>query len=139
MIKVYHNPDSLKLNDPYQDKSIVGKNITQVDFSKLLHVADVETNDLKEAFKSTQNIAGSWTYNKNVKPKVKRQDARSSNMGDVLELDGKMYVITPLGIKELNAEGNIRDNNNVLQESSLMEKRGAQSSVSGLIPDSPQN
>lgn len=71
------------------------------DFSK---VADIDTDDLDEAYSLSQNVTASWACNNEVKSDLKQ--CRSTSMGDILEKAGEYFIVDMFGFKkiELKAE-----------------------------------
>ena len=92
MIKVYHNDMFLA----YILNPSLKKN-------NLHLVAEVDTNDLDEAYRLTNNITNSWIINKGVKA-VEGVQHRSTSVGDLLECNGKSYVVESVGFRELTPE-----------------------------------
>lgn len=74
----------------------------------LLQVAEID-GDLNDAFSLTQNIEDAWAHTDNPKVRFnapagfspKDCGARSTSVGDVMELDGKFYLVASVGFKEL--------------------------------------
>lgn len=64
-----------------------------------IHVADVDTNDLDDAFRLTNNIESSWTENEGVTAHGIR--LRSSMVGDIFELNGEKFVCASIGFEKL--------------------------------------
>lgn len=62
-------------------------------------VASVKTDDLDEAFKLTNSINKPWFNNPQVK--VIKKSRRSTSIGDILEHNGKMFVVVARGFVEL--------------------------------------
>ncbi len=77
MIKVYHNPNFFNY---YMSNA--------VDINELCLVTTVETNNLEEAYSQTQNEEYPWNPD---------CPMRSTSVGDVLELEGKMYIVDSCG------------------------------------------
>jgi len=90
MITVYHNHDFLMY---IIDPSKIGW---------LTKAAIVETEDLQEAYTSTNNIDAPWSENKNTRATT--FSLRSTSAGDVLEQDSKFYVVESCGFRELSNE-----------------------------------
>lgn len=55
---------------------------------------------LDKAYISTNSIHQSWTENANVKCITERP--RSCSVGDVMELNGDFYAVSPVGFKKLD-------------------------------------
>ena len=92
MIKVYHNDMFLA----YILNPSLKKNTVHL-------VAEVDTDDLDEAFRLTNNITHLWVINKGVKA-VEGVQHRSTSVGDLLEWNGKSYVVESVGFRELTSE-----------------------------------
>lgn len=90
MIKVLHNKNFLQY--PFN------KNINK---KELEEVAEVQTEDLEEAFGFTQNIEYSWTECTRVTAK-ENKEYRSTSAGDVLIHNEKYFVVEIVGFKEIN-------------------------------------
>ena len=84
MIKVYHKN---RMND---DKTLDGTTL----------VAEVETNDLEEAFKLTNHIDRAWWENEGVK--LIGEETRSSSMGDVFVINGEQHIVAMCGFEKIN-------------------------------------
>jgi len=114
-IKVYHNP-----------KPSFDSDVTIADVDKYTLVATVATDNLDEAYDLTQNKRGSWSKGEsyewegmtvenadyspaiNVETELPIQSGklyglRSTSMGDILELNGKFYVVDVIGFEELGS------------------------------------
>lgn len=65
-----------------------------------VHVADVDSDDLDVAFEKTNHIDRSWMENEGVTAHGTRQ--RSTSVGDVLEVNGKLYAVSGVGFTALN-------------------------------------
>ncbi len=63
-------------------------------------VAEVDSNDLEQVFELTNSIDRYWGENKGVKLII--QENRSTSVGDIVEMDGKVHVVASLGYKELS-------------------------------------
>lgn len=64
-----------------------------------VEVESVGTRALDEAYKLTQNIHDSWTKNASVQ--TDRERCRSTHIGDVLRVNGKLYVCALVGWEEV--------------------------------------
>jgi hypothetical protein len=71
---------------------------TVKDPGRLIKVAEVDTNSLEDAFRLTNHIDEAWFNNPEVKV-IKK--SRSTSIGDVMELDGKKYIVNDIGFKEV--------------------------------------
>lgn len=86
MIIVYHKREP-RFND------------TEPLFEELERVCSVGVNDLDKAYELTQNLDGPWINNWQVTEML--EPRRSTSVGDVLEKDGKFYLVSMLGFREL--------------------------------------
>ena len=77
----------------------VRKNIKLGNYDK---VAEVDTFDLDVAYRLTNHIHESWTENEGVTAIAEK--VRSTSIGDILEVDGKRYVVDRVGFAELTDE-----------------------------------
>ncbi|SDG17375.1 hypothetical protein [Chitinophaga filiformis] len=85
MVRVYFNPD-YTLDSPLTDDDVKIEN--------LQHIADVDVNDLREAFELCQNTDQPWTSRSEVRPDAVVADGtRSVAPGDVLEFEGEWYLV----------------------------------------------
>jgi len=85
MVRVYFNPD-YTLDSPLTDDDVKIEN--------LQHIADVDVNDLREAFELCQNTDQPWTSKSEVRPDAVVADGtRSVAPGDVLEFEGEWYLV----------------------------------------------
>lgn len=57
-------------------------------------VAVVDTDDLDEAYRLTNHIDKLWWHNEKV---VALRESRSTSIGDVLDVNGKYYVVDRCG------------------------------------------
>lgn len=66
-------------------------------------VAEVDTNDLEKAYELTNNIDIPWVENKGVKAKIltSKISYRSTSTGDLMEKDGKFFVVAECGFREV--------------------------------------
>lgn len=90
MIIVYHNKDFLDIQFD-QPKEISTDLLTKV--------AEVDSNDLDTAFRDTNHIDKDWIENEGVTSLVSRP--RSTSVGDVMEIDGKFFMVASCGFKEM--------------------------------------
>lgn len=98
MITVYHL-DYSKLSDEEQlhvrifpDSAAMNR---LFELGKYTKVAEVDSDNLELAFELTNHIDRSWTENKNVKSLV--DNPRSTSVGDMMELDGRRYMVDSVG------------------------------------------
>lgn len=68
--------------------------------SEVVLVAEVNTNNLDDAYRLTNNIDSGWHANSEVKYLGPPDGCRSTSMGDVLELDGKFHVVAMIGFDD---------------------------------------
>lgn len=62
-------------------------------------VAEVDTDKLDQAFYLTNSIDDYWGLNEGVAEF--NTNHRSTSVGDIMERDGKWYVVAPFGFNEL--------------------------------------
>ena len=62
-----------------------------------IKVAEVETDDLEQAWKLTNHIESSWLENPCIHPLC--LTARSSSVGDLFEYEGNFFICASLGFK----------------------------------------
>jgi hypothetical protein len=98
MIKVFHNGDFLKFG--LKSDSMLRIAAKKIPVKDLQLVATVDTESLDIAYELTNNIDGSWTENENVRSFIGCV-ARSSSIGDILEKDGKKYIVARVGFIEI--------------------------------------
>ena len=75
---------------------------TQPDFdahTNIVNVAVVDTDNLTEAFNSTNHIHSCWMENSCVQAEPGKY--RSTSIGDVLEKNGLRYVVESTGFKPM--------------------------------------
>lgn len=101
MVKVYHVPECLLdiSNTLIQTEQI--KIFASLMFSKFQAVASVNTDILAEAYNLTNHIGYDWTTNGRVNVLVDSNTVRSTSISDVLEMDGRFYVVAALGFAEI--------------------------------------
>lgn len=92
MVKIYHNQET----DCFTDYK-------EIDAANLKLVAEVETDDLEWAFMKTNHIDSRWWYNMDVN--CFDFKARSTSIGDVMELNGKFYVVAKVGFNPIEIKG----------------------------------
>ena len=86
MIKVYHTKnyrEYLRHGAPAQHE----------------YVASVDTDSLDEAFQLTNSIEDSWVKNPEVTTDL--EEARSTSAGDMMERDGKRFIVSNFGFEEV--------------------------------------
>lgn len=110
MIKVYHlKQESLPEAAMWMFMVLNEEQATQAfkafDEGKYYKVAEVECTELEEAYEDTNNIDHPWTENSNVKAFGNRR--RSTSAGDIMEKDGKLYVVGSTGYYERSKDGHI--------------------------------
>ncbi len=88
MIKVFLNTNFIK--DSLSNK-ITGD---------LIHVANIDINNLDAAFFIGQNIEMNWTDSPLVES-ISKEPQRSVSAGDVFEKDGKKWFIKMIGFEEM--------------------------------------
>jgi len=88
MISIFHNQKFLSYE--------MTKKINSDD---LVLVAEVDTDDLEEAYKLTNHIDCNWSNNKKVKT---IQRSRSTSMGDVLIYNNQRYVVAMFGFEKIS-------------------------------------
>jgi hypothetical protein len=68
------------------------------------HVADTKVNTeaqsqmLEQAYTLTQNMIKPWTANRHVTV-VDGDRARSCSIGDLIEIEGQLFMVSPLGFQ----------------------------------------
>lgn len=62
-------------------------------------VAEVETDDLDKAFELTNHISRDWRTNASLRAMPAAR--RSTSVGDLLEKDGRKYLVAMFGFKEI--------------------------------------
>ncbi len=100
-MKILHLPDSLFLSvslRPKTDEALVlwAREIRK----EYVHVANVRCRTLEDAFSASNSIDYHWFGSDLVTPFV-NHPPRSTSFGDLIEFEGKAYVITPLGFKRI--------------------------------------
>ncbi len=90
MITVYHNSNFI---------DYTFKEVDELPADLLTKVAEVDSNDREKAFELTNHLTHDWTTNSEVTPLVPRP--RSTSVGDVMEIDGKFYMVANCGYKEI--------------------------------------
>lgn len=89
----------LKLSPPYNQNHLFDIQADPDAGANFVKVAEVDTDDLEEAFALTNHKEKSWTKN----PQVQAEPGshRSTSVGDVLELRSDRFRIEPFGFKLL--------------------------------------
>lgn len=64
------------------------------------YVADVEGDDLEEAFSKTQHLATEWQANEGVT--ATEGSKRSTSVGDIVVKDGQLYFVASFGFEQLD-------------------------------------
>jgi len=90
MIVVYHNKDFLKFQFKVPD---------ELPAASLEKVAEITSDDKEKAFELTNHIDHDWTENEGVTPLVSKP--RSTSVGDVMEIEGKFFIVDSCGFKEI--------------------------------------
>jgi hypothetical protein len=70
---------------------------------RAVRVAEIEADSLEETWRLSEHDAaptGNWLENKGVTPLV--EATRSNMVGDVFVLDGKPYLVAPIGFRRLD-------------------------------------
>lgn len=101
MITIYHqqlpeDPDQRSW-DPWS-----GKNEPAPWPNRYVKVAEVNTDDLETAWHLTHYIDHLWTTNADVTPIG--QQHRSSTIGDVFDLNGKLFAVHGIGFGPLEVK-----------------------------------
>ena len=100
MIKVYQAPKELFID------AIMAIGPRQVQFAsyhfnKYDLVAEVDTNNLEQAFMSTNSIDDGWWNNENVTPKFSAEGCRSTSCGDVVVRDDEKFAVVSIGFMKI--------------------------------------
>lgn len=90
MIVVYHNKGFLESQFRTPD---------ELPAASLEKVAEIASDDKEKAFELTNHIDHDWTENEEVTPLVSKP--RSTSVGDVMEIDGKFFIVKSHGFKEI--------------------------------------
>lgn len=64
-------------------------------------VAEVNTDDLEDAYERTNTINRLWWFNTGVTKMFKGEGCRSTSMGDLMFRNGKTYVVAAFGFEEV--------------------------------------
>jgi hypothetical protein len=70
-------------------------------FVNIIKVAEVDTDELGEAYSRTNHIEECWMYSSDRQVRAEPGNHRSTSVGDVLEKDGVRYVVTATGFQPL--------------------------------------
>ena len=97
MIKVYHFPSDMFKYVPHFNSADQAQ-FALIGFPKFHLVAEVSTDSLADAFHLTNSIEAHWSVNQSVKALLV---SRSTSVGDVLEQDGKFFVVASFGFVEI--------------------------------------
>jgi hypothetical protein len=109
MIRIHHAPEALMFavalasDAMLQTKVIAG-------FASYHFVAEVDTDDLNQAYRLTNTVEGPWWRNFGVKFLGSIEHglagSRSTSIGDVLEhVGGACHIVARCGFVPLNSEG----------------------------------
>jgi hypothetical protein len=95
MIKVYHHESMELMSRPKLHEVLEA-------FNEGKHhlVAEVQTDNLEIAYQQTNHITRPWYQNPDVTDHSS-QRGRSTSIGDVLEHDGEMWLVAPVGFERL--------------------------------------
>jgi len=86
MIKVYHVKNPTFFPRPLA-------------LDEVVLVAEVKSDDLEDAYRLTNNIDSAWKRGIDVTYLGPPDGCRSTSMGDILEHDGKFFVVDTFGFK----------------------------------------
>jgi len=95
MITVFHNPKFVDL--AFSRDIVADFQAAQMETS-LEKVAEVQTEDLDEAYQDTNHIDRPWHDNESV-TLIKK--SRSTSIGDVMERNGERFIVDKIGFKRL--------------------------------------
>jgi hypothetical protein len=105
MIKIYHknqiNDRDLRIEfDFARGEKLV--ELVKANLKEYTEVADVDTNDLDEAYRLTNSIDTVWYKdNEDVFPtRIAEQGCRSTSIGDIMYAHGKWFVVDSYGFTE---------------------------------------
>lgn len=93
MIKVYHFPATMFRSIPFED-SPKQVQLAVAEFPKYHLVAEVDSDDLDTALKSTRSLESHWSMNDGVKP---RMISRSTCVGDVFQKGDEYFIVSSSG------------------------------------------
>jgi len=106
-ITVYHVPDDLT-RDIWMTRGPEHLAMVREHFPSYKAVAKVQASDLDDAYRLTNTIDGPWWENRGVEflgsAEHGMDGCRSTSIGDVLELDGRKYIVAPMGFTDFDAE-----------------------------------
>lgn len=92
MIKIYLNSEYIM--DGYDDTDVIT--------GYLRHVANIDTDDLEEAFGRSQNhLPSGWLKSDKVENICGAEKIRSTSSGDVFEFNGVSYKVGDIGFIKL--------------------------------------
>lgn len=101
MIKVFHNKKAFGhpgMNLAFAPNKKLVEYVGNQLLSDFEHVATINTNDLETAFERTNHIDKAWHENTDV---ICHKTSRSSSVSDIMEKNGKFYVVVSCGFKEV--------------------------------------
>jgi len=98
MVSVFHNKNFIGFSFMTDEAAIKAK-AQKIPTEDLMLVAEVHTTELDKAFELTNNITHSWTNNRDVKPFL--TECRSTSTGDIMEKNGRRYVVAAVGFVEI--------------------------------------
>ena len=90
MIRILHNSEFLN----YWRVKTVG-------LGDCVPVADVDTDDLDEAYSLTQNLHRNWVFNEGVARLGDAPGYRSTSVGDLMARGDSVYVVEEAGFRKL--------------------------------------
>lgn len=80
------------------------KDIAKNEYKMVAHVK-VDTKDIQKTlgivWEKTNNITHSWLENKEVTST--ESEARSSSVGDIFVVDGKQFIVAPIGFEPVES------------------------------------
>ena len=117
MVKIYHNKEFILMNyffmgvqmKPEEAEQCMLKPENLEEVAEMTEIGHTDIESLETAFRMTQNYEANWTRNFEVSgfvPAVKlgtavRPKLRSTSVGDVMELNGKFYIVAICGFEEI--------------------------------------
>ena len=99
MVTIYHNTNFIDFRYMFGTPEEMKAGIAALKPEELVKVAEVETDDLDVAYRQTNHIDTAWYENADVV--AYNRDARSTSVGDVLELNGERYVVAVAGFLKI--------------------------------------
>jgi hypothetical protein len=69
------------------------------------HVADVDLDDLEDAFRLTNHIHSVWNENTDAHVEPQPGPQRSTSVGDIIERDGEFFLVAPFGFETITQLG----------------------------------